>query len=105
MTWKGSPSQVLARKNVRILLVDLRSSFGCRLQLLQVYCSGSTRSVVITTLKVTDVRLWPTDDDEICSFGNFEMNVVINHFNSLLVAKMADIYEIMKEWANLKRSV
>ena len=41
----------------------------------------------------------------IYSLGNDEMNVVINHFNSLLVPKMVDTYEIMKKWAYLKTSV
>ena len=53
---KGSPSRVLA-KEFCIFLVDLRSGFGPRMQLLQVYRSGSTRSVFIINLLLLDNAL------------------------------------------------
>ena len=46
MILEGSASRVLVKK-ICILLVDLRLGFGRCIQLLQVYRSGSTRSVFI----------------------------------------------------------
>lgn len=54
-----------------------------------------------------DTKLWPESDDDLATYGNEEVPLLLEHFKQVLVANgcACDTESVMSEWARLKKVI
>ena len=60
---------------------------------------------VLRAATMLDIKNFPTDKDALATFGNAEMEILINHFEEIMLSKGCDTTKILGEWIRLKVDV
>ena len=58
-------------------------------------------SSVVKAAAIADFKMWPTNDDNLCTFGDTWINTLLQQFGTYLV----DADQVRPEWPMLKSSV
>lgn len=64
----------------------------------------SSDTVLQATSKF-DTKLWPESDDDLATYGNEEVPLLLEHFKEVLISNGCDTEFVMPEWARLKKVI
>lgn len=58
---------------------------------------------VVTATRIADMKAWPISWDALKDFGDKELQLLLNHFKTPLLAAGISIEEAEREWTPLKK--
>ena len=61
-----------------------------------------TSPVLSNLVSLLDTSIWPSDDENLSTFGENQILKLIKHFNVILLSNSCDIYQVQTEWDRLK---
>ena len=64
-----------------------------------------TEDKVLQAATVLNIKNFPTDKDALATFGNAEMEILIDHFEEIMLTRGCDTTKILGEWIRLKVDV
>lgn len=65
----------------------------------------SNSDKILQTVLKFDIKLWPESDDDLATYGNEEVPLLLEHFKEVLTANGCVTECVMPEWACLKKAI
>ena len=64
-----------------------------------------TEDKILQAAAMLDIKNFPTDKEVLADFGNAEIEIMIDHFEEIMLSKGCDATKILAEWILLKLDV
>ena len=62
-------------------------------------------SVFSSLVSLLDTSIWPSNDENLATFGENQILEVIKHFNDILLSNSCNICQVQTEWDRLKNRI